>query len=61
MVDIRRRVLEDIVVALKYREKKTGEENRKLLLQSCLIKAKIAESLNSMSVPQRKFLGRTKY
>ena len=60
MVDIRRRGLEDIVVALKYREKKTGEENRKLLLQSCLIKAKIAESQNYASVPKT-FLERSKY
>ena len=35
------------------RKTKTGEEKRNLLLRSGLIKAKIFESLNSASVPQK--------
>ena len=37
---------------------KTGKENRKLLLQSGLIKAKISEYLNSASVPQQNIPGK---
>ena len=47
------RRLEGIGVALNRGQKKTGKEKRKLLLQSGLIKSKIDDSLNSVSVPQK--------